>query len=139
MSNPIKSKMLDVLENHKIGTLATLRGDKPFTRFMLFFNEELTLFTATHSETHKVEDISKNRYVHILLGNGRTGWDQPYVEIEGTISVEDSKERKEKFWNDKLKNWIPSADDPNYLLLKITPISYRYFESSSSEAEVLTI
>lgn len=139
MSETIKSKMLDVLENHKIGTLATLRGDKPFTRFMLFFNEELTLFTATHSETHKVEDISKNRYVHILLGNGSTGWDQPYVEIEGTISVEDSKERKEKFWNEKLKNWIPSADDPNYLLLKITPSSYRYFENSSSEAEVLTI
>lgn len=139
MSENLKNKLLEVVQNHKVGTLATIRQDKPFSRFMLFFNEDLELYTATNKETHKVEDIKANPNVHVLLGNECKGWDDPYVEVEGTVSMEESSELKEKFWNQHLKSWIPSADDPNYLLLKITPISYRYFEKSSSEPEILEL
>ncbi|PGT79085.1 pyridoxamine 5'-phosphate oxidase family protein [Bacillus sp. AFS040349] len=139
MSEDLKKKLLEVVQNHKVGTLATIRQNKPFSRFMLFFNEDLVLYTATNKDTHKVEDINANPNVHILLGNDCKGWDDPYVEIEGTVMVEESKELKEKFWNDHLKNWIPSADDPDYMLLKISPSSYRYFEKSSSEPETLSL
>ncbi|WP_226669972.1 pyridoxamine 5'-phosphate oxidase family protein [Metabacillus litoralis] len=141
MSDQLKEKLLEVIKNHKVGTLSTIRQNKPFSRFMMFFHEdgELVLYTATNKETHKVEDIKANPNVHALLGNDCKGWDDPYVEVEGTVSVEESKELKEKFWNDHLKSWIPTADDPNYLLLKITPSSYRYFDQSSSKAEVYTV
>ncbi|MCM3165050.1 pyridoxamine 5'-phosphate oxidase family protein [Metabacillus litoralis] len=139
MSEDLKNKLLEVVQNHKVGTLATISQNKPFSRFMLFFNEDLVLYTATNKDTHKVEDINTNPNVHILLGNDCNGWDDPYVEVEGTVMVEESKELKEKFWNEHLKNWIPSADDPNYMLLKISPSSYRYFEKSSSEPEILSL
>ncbi|MFD2216623.1 MULTISPECIES: pyridoxamine 5'-phosphate oxidase family protein [Metabacillus] len=139
MSEDLKNKLLEVVQNHKVGTLATISQNKPFSRFMLFFNEDLVLYTATNKDTHKVEDINANPNVHILLGNDCKGWDDPYVEVEGTVMVEESKELKEKFWNEHLKSWIPSADDPNYMLLKISPSSYRYFEKSSSEPETLSL
>ncbi|MCM3412230.1 pyridoxamine 5'-phosphate oxidase family protein [Metabacillus sp. YM-086] len=139
MSEDLKNKLLEVVQNHKVGTLATISQNKPFSRFMLFFNEDLVLYTATNKDTHKVEDINTNPNVHILLGNDCNGWDDPYVEVEGTVMVEESKELKERFWNEHLKNWIPSADDPNYMLLKISPSSYRYFEKSSSEPEILSL
>lgn len=139
MSEDLKNKLLEVVQNHKVGTLATISQNKPFSRFMLFFNEDLVLYTATNKDTHKVEDINTNPNVHILLGNDCKGWDDPYVEVEGTVMVEESKELKEKFWNEHLKSWIPSADDPNYMLLKISPSSYRYFEKSSSEPETLSL
>jgi len=139
MSEDLKNKLLEVVQNHKVGTLATISQNKPFSRFMLFFNEDLVLYTATNKDTHKVEDINTNPNVHILLGNDCNGWDDPYLEVEGTVMVEESKELKERFWNEHLKNWIPSADDPNYMLLKISPSSYRYFEKSSSEPEILSL
>jgi general stress protein 26 len=139
MSEDLKNKLLEVVQNHKVGTLATISQNKPFSRFMLFFNQDLVLYTATNKDTHKVEDINANPNVHILLGNDCKGWDDPYVEVEGTVMVEESKELKEKFWNEHLKNWIPSADDPDYMLLKISPSSYRYFEKSSSEPETLSL
>ncbi len=139
MDGYLKAKLLELIQNHKVGTLATISHQKPFSRFMLFFNDDLVLYTATNKNTHKVEDMKENPHVHILLGNNCKSWDNPYVEVEGTVSVEESMELKEKFWNDHLKSWIPGADDPSYLLLKITPTHYRYFQNSLSEAETLSL
>jgi general stress protein 26 len=134
-----KDKVLQMFKDHKIGTLATIRQNKPFSRFMLFFHEELFLYTATNKDTHKAEDIEGNPNVHVLLGFEGDGWKEDYAEIEGTASVENSAERKEKFWNQELQEWIAGPDDPNYLLLKITPKSIRYYKKPGSEPEVIEL
>ncbi|MFC0272889.1 pyridoxamine 5'-phosphate oxidase family protein [Metabacillus herbersteinensis] len=139
LTDSIKNTVIKMLNEHKIGTLSTIRQNKPYSRFMLFFHVDLILYTATNKQTHKVEDIKENPNVHILLGYEGKGWQDAYVEIEGTSSIEESKELKERFWSQQLKEWINGADDSNYLLLKITPDSIRYYEKAGSEPQVLNL
>lgn len=133
----VKQKVLSILDNYKVGTLATIQNNKPYSRFMMFSHDDLVLYTATNKNAHKVDDIQSNPYVHILLGYDDQGWNDPYVEIEAKALIEDNKELKETFWNDHLKEWINSPDDPNYVLLQLTPENIRYFEKAGSEPEEL--
>lgn len=136
MSDALKNKIQSMFDHHKIGTLATIRNNRPYSRFMIFFNEGLTLYTATNQHTHKMEDIHANPYVHILLGMENTSWNEPYVEVEAEVSIEESTELKNKLWDDKLAEWIKSPDAPEYLLLKLTPTAIRYYKKAGSEAEI---
>ncbi|MBQ4868581.1 pyridoxamine 5'-phosphate oxidase family protein [Priestia megaterium] len=132
-NNDVKNQILSVLDDYTIGTLATIQDGKPYSRFMMFFYEDLVLYTATNKDTHKVEELEKNPYVHILLGYDGRGWSDPYVEVEAKVNVETNEELKKKFWNEKLKEWIKSPDDPNYLLLQLTPERMRYFDKAGSK------
>lgn len=139
MSEALKDKVISLFEKHQVGTLATIQDGKPYSRFMLFFHEDLTLYAATNKNTHKVEDIEKNRDVHILLGLDAKGFASSYCEVEATASIEESSDMREKFWNDQLKEWMSGPDDPNYILLKLEPSLIRYFEKVGSSPEDLTL
>ncbi|MRX73657.1 general stress protein [Bacillus lacus] len=130
-----KQKVLNMLDKHSIGTLATVRDQKPYTRFMLFFHDELTLYTATNRSYDKVEDLQENSSVHILLGYEGKGFQDAYAEIEGRASIEESEELKARFWTDSLKEWISSPNDPDYVLIKIQPVYIRYFDKAGSEPQ----
>lgn len=137
-TNTLKEKVIELFSNHKIGTLATIRDHKPYSRFMMFYNDGLTLFTATNQHAHKAEDIAANPHVHILLGHDRDSRHEHYVEIEAAAEIEDSKELKEKFWNDHLKHWITAPDDPEYLLLRLSPKTILYYEKTGAEPQELS-
>ncbi|MCA1318635.1 pyridoxamine 5'-phosphate oxidase family protein [Bacillus tianshenii] len=138
MNEGLENKITEMFSDHKVGTLATIRENRPYSRFMIFFHEGLTLYTATNQHTHKIEDIKANPHVHILLGMENTSWNEPYAEIEAEATVEENQELKNKFWDDKLSEWIKSPEDPEYLLLKLSPSAIRYYEKAGSEAEIWT-
>jgi len=121
----LKQKVLDVLENNKIGTLSTVKNNKPHSRYMTFYNEGLVLHTPTSNDTHKAEEIDENAFVHILLGYDGEGYGDQYLEIEGTAVIRDSDEIKHKLWNDRFSNWFEGPDDPKYIVLEIEPTSIR--------------
>ncbi|MTH53555.1 general stress protein [Bacillus mangrovi] len=133
----LKEKILSLLDHHQIGSMATVRGSRPYSRFMLFFHEGLTLYTATSKKAHKAEDIEENPHVHLLLGYEGKAFRDQYAEVEATASVEESKELKEKFWNGNLKDWIQSPDDPDYMLLKLQPTKISFFSKAGEEPEIL--
>ncbi|TMU85022.1 general stress protein [Bacillus sp. BHET2] len=137
MPQTLKEKIVELFSHHKIGTLATIRDNKPYSRFMMFDHDDLILYTATNEHAHKAENISQNPHVHILLGYDRDSDHEHYVEIEAEASIEQSKELKEKFWNEKLKHWITSSDDPEYMLLKLTPKTILYYEKPGAEPQEL--
>jgi general stress protein 26 len=139
MTNTLKDKVAELFSHHKVGTLATIRDSKPYSRFMMFNNEELTLYTATNEHAHKAEDIAQNPNVHILLGYDRDSDHEHYVEIEAKASVEESAELKKKFWSEQLKHWIASPEDPEYMLLKLTPVTILYYEKPGKEPQELTL
>ncbi|WP_338780040.1 pyridoxamine 5'-phosphate oxidase family protein [Metabacillus sp. FJAT-52054] len=139
MSAQLEEKIMKLLDNHQIGSMATVRNGKPYSRFMLFFHQGLTLYTATSKKTHKAEDIRENPAVHLLLGLEGNGFRDEYAEIEANASVEESSSLKEKFWNEKLKDWIKSPDDPDFLLLKLEPEKFCYFSKAGEEPETLTM
>jgi general stress protein 26 len=138
MSKELTKKITSVFEKHQVGTLATIQDNRPFSRFMLFFHDGLTLYTATNKNTHKMKDIQTNPYAHILLGVEGKGWEDDYVEIEAKIEVENDANTKEKFWNEQLYKWLNGPNDPEYVLLKLVPEKIRYIEKAGANPETIT-
>ncbi|WP_340082688.1 pyridoxamine 5'-phosphate oxidase family protein [Terribacillus sp. FSL K6-0262] len=117
----VRKRVERILENQKIGTLATVQGGKPYTRYMAFFNEGYTLYCATSGSSHKVDDIESNHSVHILLGYNGDGVGDEYVEIEADAIVSESPELKQQLWKDSFRAWLDGPDDPDYVVLEINP------------------
>ncbi|MCY7431102.1 pyridoxamine 5'-phosphate oxidase family protein [Bacillus safensis] len=133
----LKQKVLNLLEEQKVGTLATVEQDKPHTRYMTFFHEGLTLYTPTSKETHKAEEIEKNPNVHILIGYSGEGFGDTYAEIAGTAGLTDDRELIDRLWSDEMEKWFKGKEDPNLVILKIEPTSIRYMnEGSRTPAEL---
>ncbi|MEB2271482.1 pyridoxamine 5'-phosphate oxidase family protein [Bacillus safensis] len=133
----LKQKVLNLLDEQKVGTLATVEQNKPHTRYMTFFHEGLTLYTPTSKETHKAEEIEKNPNVHILIGYSGEGFGDTYAEIAGTATLTDDSELIDRLWSDEMEKWFKGKDDPNLVILKIDPTSIRYMnEGSRTPAEL---
>jgi general stress protein 26 len=55
----LKKQVLNVISNHRTGILSSVENNKPHSRYMTFYNEDLTLYTPTKMDTEKVEEIKK--------------------------------------------------------------------------------
>ncbi|MCY7537820.1 pyridoxamine 5'-phosphate oxidase family protein [Bacillus pumilus] len=133
----LKQKVLHLLDEQKVGTLATVEQDKPHTRYMTFFHEGLTLYTPTSKETHKADEIEKNPNVHILIGYSGEGFGDTYAEIAGTATLTDDPELIDRLWSEEMEKWFKGKDDPNLVILKIDPTSIRYMnEGNRTPAEL---
>ncbi len=139
MSKTPKELALQILEDNMIGTLATVQENKPHSRYMTFFNDEFILYTATSKKTHKVEEAANNPYCHILLGYDGKGLGDSFLEIEGTIYESDDETMKEKVWNKALKGWFDGPDDPDLIILKITPTQIRIMNTKGEEPTIVEL
>ncbi|MDF9762672.1 general stress protein 26 [Peribacillus simplex] len=137
--NQLKEKVLNIIRDHKIGVLSSVENNKPHSRYMTFFNEELTLYTPTNANTEKIDEIEKNPNVHILIGYENEGLGDSYLEILGTSKISDSQELKDKLWNESFENWFDSPNDPNYLILQIKPESIRLMNNNGQPPQELTL
>ena len=135
----IQNQVEEILEANTIGTLATVKDNKPFSRYMTFFHENLTLYSATNRNTHKVEDIDQNNDVHVLIGYNGGGLEDAYIEIEGKASIETATEVKQKVWNEKLEPWFEGPEDSAYAVLKIVPSEIRLMNTPDAEPQVLEL
>ena len=63
----LKNKVLEIISDHREGVLSSVENNKPHSRYMTFYNEELTLFSPTKLNTEKVEEIEKNPSVSVLV------------------------------------------------------------------------
>lgn len=120
-----KDSALKILEESFVGTMATIQQNKPNSRYMTFFSDEFTLYTATSKQTEKVDELEENPHTHVLIGYEGKGMGDDYLDIEGTVSLSDDQELKKKIWNDHMKPWFSGPDDPDLIILKITPDSVR--------------
>lgn len=135
----LKNKVLDILDHHKIGSLATVESGKPHSRYMTFFHDGLTLYTPTSDETHKAEEIDNNPNVHVLLGYNGEGLGDAYLEITGTAKLNHSKDLKDKIWDEKLERWFDGKDDPNLTVLEIEPSEIRLMNEGESTRVTLDL
>src|SRR6476620_6485365 len=101
-----KATARKILDESYIGTMATVQQGKPFSRYMTFFNEDLTLYTATSKKTDKVEELEQNPHTHILIGYGGEGFGDEYLDIMGTVKISDEESIKEKVWNEHMKPYF---------------------------------
>ena len=134
----LKSRILKVLGESKVGSLATVKENKPHSRYMTFFNEDLTLYTPTSKETYKADEIEKNPYVHILLGYEGDGTGDAYIEVQGKAVIKEEQHLKDKYWSVKMKKWIESPNDPNFIILEVKPETIRLM-NDNGEPEILQL
>ena len=124
-----------ILDESYVGTMATVQQGKPFSRYMTFFNEDFTLYTATSKKTDKVEELEQNPHTHILIGYEGEGFGDVYLEIMGTVTISDEESMKEKVWNEHMKPYFTGPNDPELVILKITPDSMRLMNKKGEEPQ----
>lgn len=124
-----------ILDESYVGTMSTVQQGKPFSRYMTFFNEDFTLYTATSKKTDKVDELEQNPNTHILIGYEGEGFGDAYLEIMGTVTISDEERLKEKVWNEHMKPYFTGPEDPELVILKITPESMRLMNKKGEEPQ----
>ncbi|TYR80768.1 general stress protein [Priestia megaterium] len=130
----VMNKLSKILKDNRVGTLATVVGNQPHSRYMTFFSEDdgVAIYTPTNIHTHKADEIEANPNVHILLGYSGEGYGDEYVEVSGTAIIRDDQQLKERLWNEHMSKWFDGPNDPNYVVLEITPSDLRFMNDGES-------
>ena len=132
-----KKSALKILKESYVGTMATIQENKPHTRYMTFFNDEFILYTVTSKQTEKVDELEANPHTHILIGYEGEGFGDDFLEIQGTVTISSDETMKEKVWNKMLKPWFSGPEDPNLVILKVTPDTIRLMNKKGEEPQVI--
>ena len=91
-----------------------------------FFSNEYSL---------KSSEISKENQVTL-------GYSSPsnntYITVNGKAELVDDQVRKDAYFSPAVKAWFPQgSDDPQLILIKVTPEAAEYWDSSSSKMVVM--
>ncbi|APT15597.1 general stress protein [Staphylococcus epidermidis] len=113
-----------VLSSSKIGVLSTAHHNKPNSRYMVFYNDDLNLYTKTNINSLKVEEIENNPDAHILLGYNETT-NNSFVEIDATIEVVKDQKVIDWLWETQDKTFFNSKEDSELCVLKVIPRSIK--------------
>ena len=135
----LRSIVENILDQSFVGPMSTIRNNKPHSRYMTFFHEDLTLYTVTSKATEKIDEIEQNPYTHILLGYEGEDFNDEFVEYVGEVSIHDSKKAIDDIWDDSMKEWFEGPDDPNIVVLKITPLEVRVMNKKNLPPKELKI
>ena len=134
-----KKAALKILKESSVGTMATIQQNKPHTRYMTFFSDEFTLYTATSKQTQKVDELEANPHTHILIGYDGEGFGDDFLEIEGTVTISDDESLKEKIWNEHMKPWFSGPEDPDLVILKVEPVTIRLMNKKGEEPHIIEL
>ncbi|MBP1990271.1 pyridoxamine 5'-phosphate oxidase family protein [Paenibacillus eucommiae] len=121
----IEQQISEALDQNHFCTFATVEGNKPKLRYMVLFHDGLNIHLATSRKTHKVEELEQNPNVSLLCGYEKKGTGE-ILDIQATAAVTKDESLRQKIWNDELKRWFDGPDDPDYVILDITPTRIEY-------------
>ncbi len=122
----LEQTIIKVLDNNKFGSFGTIEaGNKPKVRYMAVYHEELNIYLATSRKTHKVEELQDNPHAFLLLGY-EAGGGKDVLGIEATVAVTENEGLRSKVWSKELEQWFTGPDDPDYVILRLTPTRMEY-------------
>ena len=134
-----RDKALKVIEKDNIGVMATVSDNKPVARYMTFYNEGFILYTITDKRTSKVEDIEANPNAFVLLGYEEGLLNKNFVEIEAEVSMTDNQSLIDHLWSSYMNAIFDGKDDPNILILKLTPEKVSLRGTKNTEVESIDL
>lgn len=120
----LKQKILGIIDYPFLASFATItEGNKPWVRYVMAMMdpETMTVCFSTFAGARKVQQIKANPAVHLTTGATDPTACVPYLQIEGTATLTQDKEKLHAAWNDMLGNYFEGPDDPNYALIEVTP------------------
>lgn len=136
-SGGLEAKIRKVLEtgsHPKLGALATVTSDgRPSVRTMVVHPDGLTLYTSTALDSRKVEQIRRNPAVSLAISTDHTKLESPYIVFDGRGEVLTDRKTKKAYWTSYLEHYFTGPDDPNYAVLKCTPLRIEYMGGKGPE------
>ncbi|MFC1698884.1 pyridoxamine 5'-phosphate oxidase family protein [Candidatus Omnitrophota bacterium] len=136
----LKTKIIKVIKEYPIGSVATIKDGKPWARYMAMQPEnDLTLYTTAFVSSRKISQIKKDNNVHVAFGADSKNWELPYINVEATAEILTDLETKKKCWCDMLSQFFKGPEDPNYVVVKITPSSIEYMSHGVHQPELYTV
>lgn len=137
--NKVLSKIENILNQSRIGVLSTAHNNVPNSRYMVFYNDDLTLYTKTNIDSNKVTEFKDNPKVHILLGYDDTE-NRSFLEIEANVEIIKDKETIDWLWEKQDKTFFDSKEDPDLCIIKATPKSIKIMNDDSIDTpQTITI
>jgi general stress protein 26 len=125
-------KLNDLIKDVKVAMLTTIDWgilrSRPMQTQEFDFDGDLWFFTS--SETHKTEEIEKDRRVNVSYAAPDSN---TYISVTGTAEIVTDRAKIEELWNPIYKAWFPDGlEDPNLVLLKVAVEQAEYWDSPSS-------
>lgn len=124
-----------VLETSKVGVLSTAYNNKPNSRYMVFYYDDLTLYTKTSINSVKVDEIEDNPHAYILLGYNETT-NNSFVEIDAQIEVVKDQKVIDWLWETQDKTFFDSKQDPELCVLKVIPKSIKLMNDDELDTPI---
>jgi general stress protein 26 len=109
-----------ILNTSRVGVLSTAHNNVPNSRYMIFYNDDLTLYTKTNIDSTKVSEFKDNPRTHILLGYDDTN-NRSFLEIDADVEVINDQATIDWLWETQDKTFFDSKNDPELCVLKVTP------------------
>ncbi len=125
-------KLNELIKDVRVAMLTTIDWGILRSRPMQTQEAEFdgTLWFFTSSDTHKAEEIEKDRRVNVSYGAPDSN---TYVSVSGTAEIVKDHAKIEELWNPLYKAWFPKGlEDPALCLLKVTVEQAEYWDSPSS-------
>lgn len=116
----VTEAIANVLNTSKIGVLSTAYNNKPNSRYMVFYNDGLTLYTKTNINSTKVKEIKENPAAYVMLGYNETT-NHSFVEMDATIEIVTDQKVINWLWETQDKSFFDSENDPELCVLKVVP------------------
>ncbi|MCU5746256.1 pyridoxamine 5'-phosphate oxidase family protein [Staphylococcus sp. SQ8-PEA] len=116
----VKTEIENILEQSKVGVLSTAHNNVPNSRYMIFYNDDFTLYTKTNIESNKIQEFKDNPRAHILLGYDDTQ-NRSFLEIDAEVEILKDQETIDWLWEKQDKSFFDSKDDPDLCVIKATP------------------
>ena len=93
--------------------------------------ENGTLWFYTDIRSIKVEEVSKEKSVHLIYAH--PGKDS-YLDVWGQAVVVTDKAKIKEKWSPMVKAWFPGGvEDPNLALLQVNPTNLYYWDSETGK------
>ena len=94
-----------------------------------------TMWFFTKTSSMKVDELTNEAKASVAIIDENHN---NYLMIGGTVALVHNKMTMNSLWNPLMKTWFPEGiDDPDMVLLKMTPHEAHYWDSSSSKMVVL--
>lgn len=119
----------DLIKDIKVAMMTTVVDGKPVSRPMQTQETEFDgdLWFVTLKDTDKYEEIASNPTVNLAYAG------KSYVSISGRAEFMEDLERKKEYWNPIFDKMLETSyDDPNVVLIKVTPETAEYWESGNT-------
>ena len=100
---------------------------------MIFYNDDLTLYTKTNIDSTKVSEFKDNPRTHILLGYDDTN-NRSFLEIDAHVEVINDQATIDWLWETQDKTFFDSKNDPELCVLKVTPKSIKVMNDDAVDS-----